>query len=104
MASHIMQHCYVSLSGDKFHFGYFVTKTASAVVHERQFYNAVSSWQKVCFRIFFRLFDEASPKRRFYISRLHRKMAEQFLIMNKPTKKNLTSHHGSFRENTKVTF
>ena len=84
-----MQYCYVSLSGDRFPFGYFATKTASAIVHASRFYEAVRFLVEGGFRIFFGLFDGASPNRSFYQSQLHGKMADLFVTMIKATRDTL---------------
>ena len=87
MASHVMQYVYISLNGERFPFAYFRTSTASATVESQTFYTAVQFLLEGGFRIFFGLFDGATPNRSFFNSQFYGKSAIQskFRTTNKAT-------------------
>ena len=78
---------FVSLAGDKFPFAYFSTKTASAVVHSNIFFEAVRLLLEGGFRIYFGLFDGATPNRKFFTSQFigGDAVSSSFKTINKAT-------------------
>ena len=83
-----MQYVYIPLNGDRFLFAFFsTTTTASAIVHSNLFYEAVRFVTQGEFRIFFGVFDGATPNRKIFNSQFAGKNAVSlgFKTMNKAT-------------------
>ena len=87
MASYVLQYVYVSLTGERFPFAYFSTRTASSTLHCNTFYEAVGFLTEGGFRIFFGIFDGASPNRSFFNSQFVDKdaISSKFKTKNKVT-------------------
>ena len=85
MASYVMQ--YISLTGERFPFAYFSTRTALSTLHCNAFYEAVRFRIEGGFRILFGILDGASPNRSFFYSQFVDKdaIACKFKTKNKVT-------------------